>query len=136
MAQGQGSNQQELSLSQSKVEFERSNCFTMFSFFKDKEVWQAIFSEKGVYMSSAYFQAWKGLSLPPLPEQDAGKTALTGAMMRASGSGVQVDQCTGPESRLWCRVTSRDNTSQCFPNYLALTSLPPPLPLYSLKLGM
>lgn len=68
MAQGQGSNQQELSLSQSKVELERSDCFTMFSFLKDKEVWQAIFSEKGTYMSSAYFQAWKGLSLPPLPE--------------------------------------------------------------------
>lgn len=125
-----------MSLSQSEVELERSDCFAMLSFLKDKEVWQAIFSEKGVYISSAYFQAWKGLSLPHLPEQDAGLTALRGTMMRASDRGVQVDQCTGPKSRLWCHVTSRGSTSQCFPNSLALTSILPPLPLYSLKLGM
>lgn len=93
-----------------------------------------IFSENICHLPTS--KLWKGFSLPPLPEQDAGLTALKGAMMRLSVSGVQVDQCTGLKSKLWCRVTSRGSTSQCFPNSLALTSTLPPLPLYSLKLGM
>lgn len=108
----------------------------MFSFFKDKEVWQAIFYEKGPICHLPPSKLWKGLSLPPLHEQDAGLTALEVAMMSASVSGVQVDQCTGPKSRLRCPVASRDSTSQCFPSSLDLTFSPPPLPLCSLNLGL